>query len=151
MKAKRKLVTNVKLFALMMIFGVYMYAGLYALAWALFLFADSEMGGLKIVALVVFMCLILLIASALLIDSIKLWAMIALPIQLALCLISVVITGWGFEGVSTLALILVRQFDLPLWMGNIFTYVEIVAIQALGIGVRTLCRKLKQKYSGIPF
>lgn len=128
-------------------------------SWLVFAMAALTFNGAFTAAVLVLMYLFLLIISAYLIDSVKVWAIAVLPIQLVFCLYRmiecVVLSVAGHMGVTVFGLEMPDWLELPTWTGYLFTFAEIVVIQALGIGIRALARTIKRKwneaYGGIPF
>lgn len=149
--------TWIKLLVLSLIFCVYLCCAYLGVIGAIFVGMASDSNAPA--ALVLALCyLLLLIATVCLIDSTKAWA-ISLPIQLAVCLIIPLlakcihlaplggITFFGF----LLSSLLDMSYEAYEIFGTLFGFVEVVAIQALGVGIRAPIGVLKKKYGNIPF
>lgn len=137
-KDKRNLTVLTVVFALYALFG-----------WIVLLFGLLVLGpfAILIVPLVFTIPLAFSIALA---SPVKAWAK-SLPVQYVIG-VGVLLLQWNAEpywGGSLLTL--GGYISVDVWLKCLLYCVEITAIQALGMGIRLLCRKLKKKYGDIPF
>lgn len=152
MKKGQGLSANVKLILTTVIFWLHAVFGCSVGIIAGWFLMDIglEYNGFFIAILLSLIYLVLLITAVALAAPIETWAL-SLPFQLVLCALGVWVAPIPeMSGISMFGWLLIGAFDLPNWTGYLVMAVEIVAVQLLGIGIRAVCRKIKERFGGIP-